>query len=139
MLSHTFAALLVAASVMGRSLPRTLPTGTVTCGSNGYSATELTSAINAGLLFLLANDLQDDYPHQYYDEASEDITLYCSGDGPWYEYPLVPGGAIYLSPSDNYQSPGTDRVIFTELGTYCAVVTHTGASSYDGFVACKND
>lgn len=65
MLSRTFAALLVAASVMGRSLPRTLPTGTVTCGSNGYSATELTSAINAGLLFLLANDLQDDYPHQY--------------------------------------------------------------------------
>ena len=96
---------------------------------------------------------------RYYDEASEDITLHCSGNGPWYEvslplfplhssssqlsspsqYPLVPGGAIYLSPSDDYQSPGTDRVIFTELGTYCAVVTHTGAASYDGFVACKND
>lgn len=27
----------------------------------------------------------DDYPHQYYDEASEDISLYCSGSGPWYE------------------------------------------------------
>nr|AAB36053.1 ribonuclease U2 {substrate-binding region} [Ustilago sphaerogena, Peptide Partial, 28 aa] [Ustilago sphaerogena] len=27
------------------------------------------------------------YPHQYYDEASEDITL-CCGSGPWSEFPL---------------------------------------------------
>ncbi|KZS93715.1 ustilago Sphaerogena ribonuclease U2 complexed with adenosine 2'-Monophosphate [Sistotremastrum niveocremeum HHB9708] len=116
-----------------------LPSGTVTCGSNKYTSSELTSAINAGLNDLNSNNLQDDYPHQYYDEPSEDITLYCSGNGPWYEFPLVPGGAIYKSTSSHYVSPGTDRVIFTGSGTYCAVVTHTGAASYDGFVACKGD
>ncbi|KAI0690272.1 Ribonuclease/ribotoxin [Cytidiella melzeri] len=125
----------MAASIAGRSLP----TGTVTCGSNKYTASELTAAINAGLKDMDSGDLPDDYPHQYYSEASEDITLWCSGDGPWYEFPLVPGGSIYTSSSSDYVSPGTDRVIFTESGTYCAVVTHTGAASYDGFVACKGD
>lgn len=78
----------------------------------------------------------------------------------------MPNGEIYTSTSSNYVSPGTDRVIFTSSGTYCAcvflsfvynrllsialykmsnmnlflrVVTHTGAASYDGFVACEND
>ena len=67
----------------------------------------------------------------------------------------MPGGKIYTSPSNDYQSPGTDRVVFTGSGTYCAyvisdkvydradmccsTVTHTGAASYDGFVACKGD
>ena len=133
-----------------------------------------------------------------YSEASEDITLWCSGNGPWYEvrfqllpsfsfaflhclvllhpltaplhptqhsppllprspfehtpthsppissphcstlsphcstlcsnartnshpqFPIMPNGEIYTSSSSDYQSPGTDRVIFTESGTYCA-------------------
>jgi hypothetical protein len=98
---------------------------------------------------------------RYYDYSDEDITLYCSGNGPWYEvghaeevqsqtlskgsyhfscqYPILPDESIYTSPQDDYQSPGTDRVIFTEDGTYCAVVTHTGAASEDGFVACDGD
>jgi len=116
-----------------------LPKGSVTCGSNVYSVSQLTSAINAGVKYLNSGNLQDDYPHQYYDEPSEHITLWCSGSGPWYEFPLVPGGAIYTSPPNDYHSPGTDRVVFTGSGTYCAVVTHTGAATYDGFVACKGD
>ena len=36
-------------------------------------------------MFSLLDCGSDDYPHQYYSESSEDITLYCSGDGPWYE------------------------------------------------------
>ncbi|KAI0796452.1 Ribonuclease/ribotoxin [Irpex lacteus] len=124
-----------AASIAGRALP----SGTVTCGSNKYSVSELTAAINAGVKDLNSGNLPDNYPHQYYDEASENIKLYCSGSGPWYEFPLLPSGAIYTSSESNYQSPGTDRVIFTKSGTYCAVVTHTGAASYDGFVACKGD
>ena len=72
----------------------------------------------------------------------------------------MPNGEIYESTPDNYVSPGTDRVVFTADGTYCAyvpvpvlynslqksftsykrrVVTHTGAATYDGFVACEND
>ncbi|TDL19072.1 Ribonuclease/ribotoxin [Rickenella mellea] len=121
------------------SVIATLPSGTVTCGSNRYIASELTAAINAGVKDLNSGNLQDDYPHQYFDEPSENIKLYCSGNGPWYEFPLVPGGTIYTSPPNQYHSPGTDRVIFTQSGTYCAVVTHTGAATYDGFVACKGD
>ncbi|KLO18305.1 ustilago Sphaerogena ribonuclease U2 complexed with adenosine 2'-Monophosphate [Schizopora paradoxa] len=135
MLFTKLAALLVAAT----SALAALPSGTVTCGDNKYSVSELTAAIDAGIKDLDDNNLPDDYPHQYYSESSEHITLYCSGDGPWYEFPLVPGGAIYTSSNSDYQSPGTDRVVFTESGTYCAVVTHTGAASYDGFVACEND
>jgi hypothetical protein len=36
------------------------------------------------------------------------------------QFPLVPGGAIYTSPPNDYHSPGTDRVVFTGSGTYCA-------------------
>lgn len=62
-------------------------------------------------LFRLTSDIKDDYPHQYYEyavnsidrrqgrnstnvcgrsEESEHITLYCSGDGPWYEVCIRP-------------------------------------------------
>lgn len=34
----------------------------------------------------------------------------------------MPNGEIYTSTSSNYVSPGTDRVIFTSSGTYCAYV-----------------
>ena len=34
----------------------------------------------------------------------------------------MPNGKIYDSTSSNYVSPGTDRVIFTSSGTYCAYV-----------------
>lgn len=37
---------------------RSLPSGTVTCGSNGYSPSQLTAAINAGVKYLNANNLQ---------------------------------------------------------------------------------
>ena len=36
------------------------------------------------------------------------------------QFPIMPDGSIYTSSEDDYQSPGTDRVIFTEDGTYCA-------------------
>ncbi|KAI0337974.1 Ribonuclease/ribotoxin [Trametopsis cervina] len=128
-------ALTAAASLASRALP----SGTVTCGSNKYAVSALTAAINAGVKDKNSGNLPDNYPHQYYDEPSEHITLYCSGSGPWYEFPLMPDGSIYTSTSSHYVSPGTDRVIFTASGTYCAVVTHTGAASEDGFVACKGD
>jgi hypothetical protein len=55
------------------------------------------------------------------------------------KFPLMPDGSIYDSTPDNYVSPGTDRVIFMDEGSYCAVVTHTGAATRDGFVACDGD
>ncbi|KZP08650.1 Ribonuclease/ribotoxin [Athelia psychrophila] len=140
MFSRALIVLVAATSLaLGSALPRALPSGSTTCGSNSYTASELTTAINGGVKYLNDNNLQDDYPHQYYTEASEHITLKCTESSPWYEYPLVPGGGVYTSTSSDYTSPGTDRVIFTGSGVYCATVTHTGAASYDGFVACKND
>ncbi|KAL5483573.1 hypothetical protein ACEPAI_8805 [Sanghuangporus weigelae] len=135
MLSKSYLALLLSA------LPAlaALPSGIVTCGSNRYTVSAITAAINAGVRDMESGNFPDDYPHQYYDEPSEHIQLWCSGNGPWYEFPIMPDGSIYTSTSSHYVSPGTDRVVFTESGTYCAVVTHTGAASYDGFVACDND
>lgn len=45
------AGVLLASVVAGlaATIPRSLPSGTVTCGSNKYSASELTAAINAGI------------------------------------------------------------------------------------------
>lgn len=34
---------------MAATIPRSLPSGTVTCGSNKYTVSELTAAINAGI------------------------------------------------------------------------------------------
>ena len=61
------------------------------CGGNVYSYDDINTAIQGAL-----NDVQngvypDNYPHQYYDEASEDITL-CCGSGPWSEFPLTNNG-----------------------------------------------
>lgn len=51
--------LAAAASVaLGATLPRSLPSGTVTCGSNKYTSSELTSAINAGINYMKTNNLQ---------------------------------------------------------------------------------
>lgn len=43
----------VAFSISGRSLP----SGTVTCGSNKYSSSQLTAAINAGLKDMSSGNL----------------------------------------------------------------------------------
>ncbi|KZV93953.1 Ribonuclease/ribotoxin [Exidia glandulosa HHB12029] len=132
-------AALSAALVSTAAVPRALPSGTVTCGRNKYAVSAITAAINAGVKDMNAGNFPDDYPHQYYDYPDEHITLWCSGSGPWYEFPIMPNGTIYTSTPSHYVSPGTDRVVFTGSGAYCAVVTHTGASSSDGFVACAND
>lgn len=51
-------AVAAASTVLGSVLPRTLPTGTVTCGSNKYSPIELSAAIIAGNAFLNDDNLQ---------------------------------------------------------------------------------
>ncbi|SPO26274.1 Ribonuclease U2 [Ustilago trichophora] len=106
------------------------------CGGNVYSYDDINTAIQGALNDVANGDRPDNYPHQYYDEASEDITL-CCGSGPWSEFPLVYNGPYY-STRDNYVSPGPDRVIYqTNTGEFCATVTHTGAASYDGFTQCS--
>ena len=57
MLFQTLSTVLLAASAaLAASLPRSLPSGTVTCGSNKYSVSAIEAAINAGV-----QDMNDDY------------------------------------------------------------------------------
>ena len=50
MLFKTLSTVLVAASAaMAANIPRALPSGTVTCGSNKYSVSAITAAINGGV------------------------------------------------------------------------------------------
>nr|GAT51167.1 predicted protein [Mycena chlorophos] len=60
---------------------------------------------------------------------------------PFFEFPIMPNGSVYTGQS----SPGADRVVFGSIAAdyssaiFCAVITHTGAKKYDGFVECKDD
>ena len=50
MLFKTLSVILLSASAaMAASLPRALPSGTVTCGKDNYSVSSITAAINAGV------------------------------------------------------------------------------------------
>ncbi|KAJ7615895.1 guanyl-specific ribonuclease C2 [Roridomyces roridus] len=123
----------ITAVALANPTRRSLPSGNVECGSNTYTVSEVSAAVSAGFAHVDDPLGSDSYPHAYYDEASEDIKLYCSGSS-WLEYPIMAGGKAYTG-----GDPETDRVVFNTGGTYCAVVTHTGAASYDGFVSCKGD
>ncbi|ETW87107.1 microbial RNases superfamily [Heterobasidion irregulare TC 32-1] len=67
------------------------------------------------------------YPHQYHDYEGFTFPS-CSGE--FFEYPLE-HSSVYTG-----GSPGANRVIYDEDGDFCACLTHTGASSNDGFVEC---
>jgi hypothetical protein len=75
------------------------------------------------------------------------FTFGCPGST-YYEYPILADGDLYSG-----GSPGADRVIYDNDGNFCgecrylkqgsvlmlvnlACLTHTGASTYDGFVEC---
>ncbi|KAJ7760640.1 guanyl-specific ribonuclease C2 [Mycena maculata] len=121
----------LAALALATPTRRALPSGDVTCGSNVYTVSEVSSAVSSG--FAHVNDPigSDSYPHQFFDD--EKLDLFCSGST-WLEYPILPGSKAYSG-----GSPGADRLVFNTGGTYCAVITHTGASSENGFVSCKGD
>lgn len=93
-----------------------------TCGDNSYDSSDIEDAINAA-----EDGGASDYPHQYHDYEGFDFSS-CSGT--YYEYPLEQGEAY------DGGSPGADRVIYDDSGDFCGCITHTGASSYDGFVQC---
>ncbi|KAK7038382.1 Ribonuclease/ribotoxin [Favolaschia claudopus] len=111
---------------------RALPSGNVVCGSHTYTVSQVVSAVNAGFAHV-GNPLgSDSYPHTFRND--EGLSMWCSGSTSFMEYPILSGGATYTG-----GSPGADRVVFNTAGTYCAVITHTGASSTNGFVSCKGD
>lgn len=97
------------------------------CGSTCYWQSDIDDALNQGYSLLKSGKTDDDYPHQYYDDEGFDFSV----SGPWYEYPILSSYKVFTG-----GEPGTDRVIFNGDGDYAGLITHTGASSYDGFVEC---
>ncbi|KZT30751.1 ribonuclease T1 [Neolentinus lepideus HHB14362 ss-1] len=91
------------------------------CGSNSYSADDISNAIDAA-----EDGGASDYPHQYKDY--EGFSFSCSGT--FYEYPLERHSTY------DGGSPGADRVIYNDDGDFCACLTHTGASN-DDFKECS--
>ncbi|KAJ3792997.1 guanyl-specific ribonuclease C2 [Lentinula aff. detonsa] len=128
--SVILATVTLATPVQDLQVTRSLPEGDVTCGSTVYTLSEVESAVSGGFDHLDDPIGEDSYPHIYHDY--EDLDMYCSGST-WYEYPILKGGTAYSG-----GDPGADRIVFNPSGTYCAVITHTGASD-DDFLACKGD
>jgi hypothetical protein len=74
----------------------------------------------------VTNHKTDSYPHQYNNYEGFNFPT----TGPWYEFPILSGHAVYAS-----GSPGADRVIFDKSGKLDMLITLTGASG-NNFVAC---
>ncbi|KAA1468072.1 ribonuclease T1 [Dentipellis sp. KUC8613] len=106
-----------AGSLLGRQ------SGGCDCAGRSYSANNVDSAINQA-----EGRGGGDYPHQYHDYEGFSFPS-CRGE--FFEFPLERSG-VYTG-----GSPGADRVIYDEDGDFCACLTHTGASSEDGFVECS--
>ncbi|KAK0498810.1 guanyl-specific ribonuclease C2 [Armillaria luteobubalina] len=117
--------ILVTLFVLALAAP-TLPPSTVTCGPNSYTPAKVQGAITDGYGHL--NSPINKYPHQY--KNYEGLTMRCTGKV-YNEFPILPSG-LYTG-----GSPGADRVVFDNSGAYCTVMTHTGAPTTNGFVACK--
>ncbi|OKL55417.1 hypothetical protein UA08_09274 [Talaromyces atroroseus] len=101
-----------------------------TCGSTCYWQSDIDAALNEGYSLLQSGETKDDYPHRYEDYEGFDFDV----SSPYYEYPILSSYKVFTG-----SDPGTDRVIFNGDGEYAGLITHTGASSYDGFVECTSD
>jgi len=100
-----------------------------TCGSNKYSVSQLTSAVQAGCNYSQQKKTvgSDKYPHTYNDYEGFGFG---GVTGPYLEFPILESGSYKGG------SPGADRVIFTKSGCqYVGTITHTGASG-DDFIGC---
>ncbi|KAF2657767.1 ribonuclease-domain-containing protein, partial [Lophiostoma macrostomum CBS 122681] len=103
-----------------------------TCGSVCYWQEDIDEAVAAGYKQLKAGTTlgSGSYPHVYNDYEGFSFPT----SKPWYEFPILSSYAPYTG-----GSPGADRVIFDSKGAFDSVLTHTGASSTNGFVQCKKD
>lgn len=94
-----------------------------TCADRTYGSSDISDAVTTA-----QSGGASGYPHPYNDFEGFDFPA-CAGT--FYEYPLEIG-AVYSG-----GSPGPDRVIYDDTRDICACLTHTGASSRNGFVECS--
>ncbi|KAE8267152.1 hypothetical protein A4X09_0g5191 [Tilletia walkeri] len=99
----------------------------VNCGGKAYTSTQVNRAVSYSNSDAAPSTT---YPHTYNNYEGFNFGGYCS-DSSYSEYPLTSTG--YTG-----GSPGPDRVIVGQQSrTFCGAITHTGASSYNGFVRCS--
>ncbi|KAF9261684.1 Ribonuclease/ribotoxin [Marasmius fiardii PR-910] len=109
---------------------RALPSGPVTCGNNVYTVSQVVSAVSNGVNHLDNPIGSNSYPHRFNNR--EGLSMWCTGKTLFNEFPILRSGAYTGG------DPGADRVVFSDDGVYCAVITHTGASG-NNFVSCEGD
>ncbi|PYH83160.1 RNase Ms,minor [Aspergillus uvarum CBS 121591] len=108
--------------------PKAAESCAYTCGSTCYWASDVSAAQAQGWSLHESGDTIDDYPHVYRDDEGFAFGV----SGTYYEYPILSSFDVYTG-----GSPGADRVIFNADDELAGVITHTGASDYDGFVECS--
>lgn len=94
-----------------------------TCSSNYYSQQEIDNAITQS-----GTGNYNRYPHQF--KNFEKIN-FPNCQNVVYEFPIIKN-TLY----NGNTSPGPDRVIYDSSNHFCGCITHTGASSRNGFVGC---
>ncbi|KAI0405351.1 guanine specific ribonuclease N1 [Xylaria palmicola] len=99
-----------------------------TCGTVCYTQADIDEAVAQGYGYHEDGETvgSNDYPHQYNNYEGFDFP----DEGPWYEFPILSSNEPYTG-----SSPGADRVVFNEEGTFQDAITHTGASG-NNFVGC---
>ncbi|PYH97636.1 RNase Ms,minor [Aspergillus ellipticus CBS 707.79] len=100
-----------------------------TCGDTCYWSSDVSAAQAKGYGLYEDGETVHDYPHVYHDYEGFDFSV----SGTYYEYPIMDDFDVYTG-----GSPGADRVIFNENDELAGLITHTGASSEDGFVQCSS-
>ncbi|KAF8078802.1 ribonuclease T1 [Lyophyllum atratum] len=94
-----------------------------TCAGRTYVSSDISKAVAKA-----QSGGANGYPHEYHNYEGFEFPN-CAGT--FYEYPLR-SGTVYSS-----GSPGADRVIYDQTGDICSCLTHTGASTTNGFVECS--
>lgn len=129
-------------------LTAALPAPQATCGTDKYTAAQITAAKNAACNYVRqgATAGSSKYPESYQDR--EGFTF--SGvDGPYYEFPILNSGKVYTGGEFFIRtwtiyartdfavgSPGADRIVINDQCTLAGEITHTGSSVTNGFVGC---
>lgn len=139
-----------------------LPTTTFTCGSTQYSAHDIYLAAQYGVLLAESDPPQGRgkksnqypngrFPHAFQMNKNGQSLNFLPGcpdnDDARAEYPLVANGPYNGGLNNNKW--GNDRVVYVhepgevdedghDKGTFCGVMTHTGASESGAFVLCTS-
>ncbi|KAI0801034.1 Ribonuclease/ribotoxin [Fomes fomentarius] len=99
--------------------------GAATGSTAVYTTTEVSNGIATG-----QGGSYGGYPHVFNNR--EGISFPLCGGATFMEYPIRKGTSYTGG------APGADRVIYNRAnGNFCGCITHNGASTVNGFVACS--